>query len=233
MRRLLPGAVVLSVLLFGASAAGAAVTALSASDARTCALSDGAVVCWGYPIYDRENGWVDCELDPEIPPEEQPPLPEWCNRKVLSPTPSTVDSAGEAIAVATSDHQTCAIRSTGAVVCWGDMFGAAIADSMPPDAVNGTSGTATALAMFARHACAIRATSNALVCWGDDRFTARWTVPASLNGTSGTATAVATGGYHTCAVQASSGSVLCFPASPGAGTTSTLNHGQTTVPGGL
>jgi hypothetical protein len=51
-----------------------------------------------------------------------------------------------------------AARADGPVVGWGEI----------PAAVNGTSGTATAVAAGVRHSCAIQGGTGAVVCWGDD-----------------------------------------------------------------
>jgi hypothetical protein len=50
---------------------------------------------------------------------------------------------------------------TGPVVGWG-----VPGTTSPPDAVNGTAGTASAIAAGANHACAIQAGTDAVVCWG-------------------------------------------------------------------
>jgi hypothetical protein len=83
--------------------------------------------------------------------------------------------------------------------------------------VNGTAGTASAIAAGFLHTCAIRAGTGAVVCWGfDQRGWQR--PPASVNGTAGTASAIAAGGVvygdsiHSCAIQAGTGAVVCWGA---------------------
>jgi len=65
--------------------------------------------------------------------------------------------------------------------------------------VNGTSGSASAIAAGDNHSCAVRSGTGAVVCWGynPDR---RATPPASVNGTSGSASAIAAGSSHTLAI---------------------------------
>src|SRR5262249_59871238 len=79
---------------------------------------------------------------------------------------------------------------TNAVVCWGlDNVGQAT----PPPSVDGTAGSASAIAAGLEHSCAIQAATGAVVCWGgNDEGQA--TPPPSVDGTGGTASAVAAGG---------------------------------------
>ena len=82
---------------------------------------------------------------------------------------------------------------TGGVVCWG-----ANGSGDPPDSVNGTSGTASAIAAGGSHSCAIQAGSGAVVCWGSNFF-GEATPPAAVDGTTGSV-AIAAGGRHTLAL---------------------------------
>jgi hypothetical protein len=96
--------------------------------------------------------------------------------------------------------------STGAVVGWGsDDNGQAT----PPDAVNGVSGTATAIAAGHEHSCAIQAASGNVVCWGDD-WAGQAMPPDAVNGVSGTATDITVSWQHSCAIQAGTGEVVCW-----------------------
>jgi hypothetical protein len=65
--------------------------------------------------------------------------------------------------------------------------------------VDGTSGTATAIAAGYYHSCAIQAGSDAVVCWGSN-FSGQATPPPSVDGTAGTASAISAGTYHTLAI---------------------------------
>jgi mannose/fructose/N-acetylgalactosamine-specific phosphotransferase system component IIC len=79
----------------------------------------------------------------------------------------------------------------------------------PPDAVNGVSGTATAIAAGDYHSCAIQAGTGNVVCWGYDGV-GRATPPDAVNGVWGTATDIAAGSQHSCAIQAGTGNVICW-----------------------
>jgi hypothetical protein len=71
----------------------------------------------------------------------------------------------------------------------------------PPSSVNGTTGTASAIAAGQWHSCAIQSGTGQVVCWGrNDAGEA--TPPSSVNGTTGTASAIAAGGVHSLAIQA-------------------------------
>jgi hypothetical protein len=77
--------------------------------------------------------------------------------------------------------------------------------------VDGTTGTATAIAAGDMHNCAIQAEPEPgkVFCWGNHHL-ARMTPPASVDGITGTATAIATGTGHSCAIQAGTDAVVCW-----------------------
>ena len=78
--------------------------------------------------------------------------------------------------------------ASGPVVLWG-LYGEPFT---PPPTVDGTTGGASAIAAGGSNypvSCAIQARTDAVRCWGDDRF-GQADVPDSVNGTNGTATAV-------------------------------------------
>jgi hypothetical protein len=73
--------------------------------------------------------------------------------------------------------------------------------------VNGTSGTAIAIAAGEDDFCAIQAGTNGVVCWGQGPGIP----PSSVDGTSGGAQAIAVGSYrYGCAIQAGTGVVVCW-----------------------
>jgi hypothetical protein len=100
---------------------------------------------------------------------------------------------------------TCAIQSiTSAVICWGyDEQGA----TDPPAVVDGTAGSASAIAAGDQFGCAIHAGTAAVVCWG-----AIASPPAAVDGSAGTAISIAAGGAHVCAIQAGTRAVVCWGA---------------------
>ena len=97
-------------------------------------------------------------------------------------------------------------RSAGPVVGWGYDF---YDQATPPSAVNGTTGTATAISAGGIFSCAIQAVTGNVVCWGDNAYS-QATPPPSVNGTDGTAIAISAGGYHSCAIQAVTWNVVCW-----------------------
>lgn len=95
----------------------------------------------------------------------------------------------------------------GPVVHWGDDdFGTLI----PPSSVNGTNGTASAIAAGYTHACAIQSGTGAVICWGREHSPHGIAVPDAVNGVSGSATAITAGYRHSCAIQAGTGAVICW-----------------------
>ncbi len=92
----------------GSSGCDARAVALAAGRAHTCALlADGRVKCWG----DNAKGQLgigDTEARGDEPGELADALPA----TALGPEPVTALAAGDAF--------TCALRSSGIVVCWGD-----------------------------------------------------------------------------------------------------------------
>jgi hypothetical protein len=106
----------------------------------------------------------------------------------------------------TGGANTAGGRGTGAVVCRGyDGSGRAT----PPASVNGTAGSAAAVAAGGGHSCAIQAGSGVVACWGSNSH-GQAMPSASVNGTAGTAAAIEVGTLHSCAVQAPSGAVVCW-----------------------
>jgi len=92
---------------------------------------------------------------------------------------------------------TTAARSRPAAARSSDAYGQAT----PPPSLDGTHGTASAIAVGGGHSCAIQASTGAVVCWGGN-FYGEATPPPSVDGTAGTASAIAAGWYHTLAIAA-------------------------------
>jgi hypothetical protein len=74
--------------------------------------------------------------------------------------------------------------------------------------VDGTSGTASAIAGGWRHSCAIQGGTGNVVCWGRDHQ-GQATPPDSVNGVAGTATDIAAGEFTTLAIVGSPADCLC------------------------
>jgi hypothetical protein len=67
--------------------------------------------------------------------------------------------------------------------------------------VDGTEGTAWAIATGRDHNCAVQANTGKVVCWGFN-YSREATPPATVDGTEGTATAIALGTTHSLAIAA-------------------------------
>jgi alpha-tubulin suppressor-like RCC1 family protein len=111
----------------------------------------GGVSCWGYN-FDGQLG------NPEA--------------MTQSATPVAVVNVTRAQMVAAGGNFSCALRSTGTIVCWGGngsgQLGNGTQDaSGTPVAVAGVSG-AVAVTAGQAHACAVKS-EGSVVCWGDGR----------------------------------------------------------------
>ena len=122
-------------------------------DYFSCAIStSGALSCWGSNAYGQlgDGTFVD----------------------KLVPTPVSSMTSGVNSASAGSAH-VCAIKTDGAVYCWGSNLLATLgntkccnAPSNTPVQVNlGSPNTATVVAAGAGHTCAVRTTGGTF-CWG-------------------------------------------------------------------
>jgi hypothetical protein len=179
MRISLGSLAVLCALGFAAAdAAGETIRSIASGASHTCAVTtSGGVLCWG----DNSSGQLG---DGTTTPR-------------LTPTPVSGLSSGVAT-VAAAYQRTCAVTTSGALLCWGD--------TVPtPTSVSGLASGVTAVAIGQYHACALTA-SGAVLCWGNNSY-------GQLgNGTpviAGGATAIAAGAVHSCALMASGG-LLCW-----------------------
>ena len=126
---------------------------VSAGDSHACAVrATGEVVCWGYRLNGRlGDGGATAG-------NEQ--------------TPVTVSGIDDAVQVSSGFAHTCAVRSSGAIACWGDRGygrlgdgGGTAGNEASPVVVAGISDAAQVSAGY-HHTCAVRATGDVL-CWGD------------------------------------------------------------------
>jgi alpha-tubulin suppressor-like RCC1 family protein len=160
---------------------------ISAGGDHSCAIQVGTanVVCWGSDEYGQ-----------------------------VTPPDAVNGVSGSAADIVAGYNHSCAIQAgTGNVVCWGSNFApddvTYSGQAMPPDTVNGVSGTATDISALGWHNCAIQAGTGAVVCWGYNRRGAA-TPPEAVNGGSGTVSDISAGYNHSCAIQASIGNVVCW-----------------------
>lgn len=191
------------------SATPVAVVGLSGVDAvgvgaeHSCARrTDGTVACWGNNLEGQLG--TGATSGP-------------------NPTPTTVVGLADATSIAAGRWHTCAVRSTGAVACWGNNVSGQIGNGVVPYpyAVPVTEPAevldltgADSVSAGESHTCATRADGSA-ACWGR----ANW----GQLGTSGTtttyraqavaslvdATTISAGGDQTCATRAD-GTLVCW-----------------------
>lgn len=195
------------------------VVAVSTGGGHTCGLlSTGKVQCWG-TNYDGQLGIGTFGDDR--------------NRHV----PVAVTGLTTAVAaLALGNRHSCALLSSGGVVCWGyngwgqlgNLFaydpGSRNNNQATPVPVNGLSSGVIAIAAGTNYNCAVLATGN-VKCWGSNwcgqlgnggiiqrgqpSYYDLSTSPVSVIGLSSGAVAVAAGDCHTCALL-SSGGVQCW-----------------------
>ena len=158
---------------------------------HTCALSAAGLSCWG----SNSQG----QLGVDTPTSTAP---------ITAPMP--VPLVANPIAIAAGAQHTCAVRSTGAVLCWGQngtgQLGEGSMSSLAePVPVTGLD-TGVAVSAGATFTCA-RTSDGAVFCWGDDHDgelgTGRGVTETRPVPLPATAKAIAAGGAHTCGVMPS------------------------------
>jgi alpha-tubulin suppressor-like RCC1 family protein len=163
------------------------VTALTAGNAHTCAVtSSGGVKCWGR----NSSGQLG---DGTTTQRSEP-----------------VDVSGltsGVTALATGYAHTCALTASGGVKCWGSNWAGQLGDygdsrNTPVD-VNGLTRGVTALAAGGSYSCALME-NGGVKCWGGFLGTTHHMLEDMSGLTSGV-TALAAGEGHACAVMANGG----------------------------
>ncbi len=131
------------------------VVAIAAGSAHTCALTAvGGVKCWG----DNDFGQLgnDSISDEELIPVDVVGLPSGVN------------------AIATGERHTCALTSTGGMMCWGDNFGGELGNNSTtnspiPVNVMGLSSGVSYMTGALWHTCALTIDGGGM-CWGANDF---------------------------------------------------------------
>ena len=143
---------------------GGPVAQIAAGSSHACAvLKDGTLRCWG-GNYSGQLGYGDTENRGDGPGEMPPP-------------PVDVGGPVAQVAISTDFQVTCALRTDGVVLCWGDNQSGSLGlgpvgdignepGDMPPPPVP-LAGPATAISFAALSGCALLATGE-LQCWGSN-----------------------------------------------------------------
>ena len=128
----------------------------------------------------------------------------------------------------------CALTSTGAVMCWGSngtgqLGDGTTADRTMPVAVSGLSSDVAAVVAGGSHTCAL-SSAGAVSCWGrnhhgqlGDGTTIDRTTPVAVSGLSSGVVAIVAGDSHACALT-NSGAMKCW----GSNSSSRLGDGSST-----
>jgi len=175
-------------------------TQLTPGGYHTCALrSNGSVWCWGANNMGQ--------------------LGDGTTTRRLSPRSLNSLSSG-VVALAAGEVHTCALRTDGSLLCWGqNIYGqlgdGTTTDRHSPTAVGALTSGVAAVAAGQYFTCAIK-TNGSLWCWGLNSFgqlgdgtTQNRSVPTEISGVGAGVTAMSGGGLHACALK-SNGSVWCW-----------------------
>lgn len=189
-------------------------TAVTASSAYTCALHRaGTISCWG----NNSDGQLGSGQTSEELEE--------------SAVPVQVADITDAIAIATAQWHSCALRENGTIACWGDNDSGLLGSghtseeleesAVPVQVVDITDAIAIAIGKW--HSCALRE-DGTIACWGSDNGLGRFgeiksdfqgtaqlgTFPVPVQVTDITdAIAIATGEDHSCVFH-QSGKISCW-----------------------
>lgn len=175
--------------------------AVSTGSASCALLASGSVSCWGMA---QDGALGDGDQNHEF----CTPYLDQCSR-----TPVQVANLTDAVQISIGGAQACAIRATGAVVCWGERW---LNDAhWTPQEIVGLSGVVE-IATGRDHACALTG-AGTVSCWGanyegqlgDGTTTAR-NIPTEVPGLTGVS-GIAASRDHVCAVH-ESGRVSCWGA---------------------
>jgi cysteine-rich repeat protein len=159
-----PNAVGLVSLIPPQLPANTEIVSISLGGNHSCALlGGGELMCWGANGSGQLGGGdLNTIGDDETPATRTP-----------------VAIGGPAKAVVTGANHTCALRTDGAVVCWGDntvgQLGYGHTDNIGDDELPESAGTvdlagiAIALTAGANHTCALMS-NRAVRCWGQNNF---------------------------------------------------------------
>ena len=119
--------------------------------------------------------------------------------------PTSLRTTRDPTAISAGYHHTCALRTNGAIECWGaNEYGQ----------TDTPTGSYAAVSAGGWHTCGLR-TNGAIECWGANDY-------GQTDAPTGSYTAVSAGGWHTCGLR-TNGAIECWGAN---------DYGQTDTPGG-
>ena len=179
------------------------VVAIAAGSYYTCALTTSrGMKCWGKNDYGQLGD----------------------GSTTTRSTPVDVSGLASGVAsIAAGRSHSCALTTSGGVLCWGDNFAGQLGDNTTfahttPASVSALASGVTVIATGSNHSCAVSA-SGGLKCWGfngggqlGDNSTTNRLAPVDvigLTGSTDTMAAIAAGDSHTCAMTIGGG-VKCW-----------------------
>jgi alpha-tubulin suppressor-like RCC1 family protein len=176
------------------------VSAITAGDFHTCALTTGGgVKCWGYNGFGQLGDGTDTQR--------------------LTPVDVSGLASGVS-AIAAGEFHTCALTAEGGVKCWGSNVFGQLGDGTTttrtkPVNVSGLASRVSAIAAGWDHTCA-RTTEGGAKCWGWNEYgqlgdgTTIWRLtPVGVSGLASGVSIITVGHAHTCA-RTSGGGVKCW-----------------------
>ena len=179
---------------------GVAVASVSSGSDHTCAVTTGGdALCWG------DNFWG--QLGDGTSMETEFPIP-------------VSGLSGNVAAIAAGAFHTCALTTTGGVLCWGDNFFGQVGnpllqDHLVPSTVAGLGGPVQALDAGDSFTCALLV-SGGMQCWGEnldgqlgDGTTNDRSAPTGVTGMDSGVVEIGLGAFHSCANTAA-GSGYCW-----------------------
>ena len=154
-------------------------TAVSVGAVSVCAIraSDGAIECWGKPIYGADNRASGL---------------------------FTAIATGSFTAIDAGMQFACAIRDTGAIACFGyNADGQTAAPGSDETTSSPAAASYSAIAAGEAHTCAIRTDSAAIECWGANGFDTGegYIETGQIDAPDGSYVAITAGFAHTCAIR--------------------------------
>ena len=174
--------------------------AISVGGYHACALlADGAVYCWG----DNADG----QLGDGTTTSHTTPMPV-----------SGLSSGGAAVSAARGAH-TCAVRTTGAALCWGDNSGGQLGTGTTTDwpwpaGISSLTSGVSVISGGVEHSCAVA--SGGAKCWGANTYweigdgtTVQKLVPTDVLTLQSGVFSITAGERHSCAIL-DTGALKCW-----------------------